>query len=289
MTLARDQHREVSELLGAFVLDAVDADEAEMVALHLEECHRCRDEVDRLREVAAALGNTAEPPPSTLWVRIAEGVASPAPEVTSPGPRQEAIGATEGAGRLRVLERRVAEAVPSSGEANRGIARRHRRQRPRTRNAAVVGAVAACAALAAVFGVKWSDANGQMGQLESALARHGVHAAVDAALASPGRRLVELQSPGGARLAELVVRSDGSGYVVTSQMPGLPGDETYQLWAKIAGQPISLGLLGPQPGPGDAFSLGSSAASAQELMMTVEPAGGVVTPDRGPVATAALS
>jgi len=292
MTPARDRHRQASELLGAFVLDALDGDEAEMVAHHLDECHRCRNEVDQLAEVAAALGNTAEPPPATLWDRIAEGVAAPEPEVTRHDPSRAAVGATEVAGQLSDLEGRRDEAVLSrlsNREGSRGIARRRRRQGPPARTVAVVGVAAACAALAAVFGVKWSNANGQVGQLQSALARDGVHAAVDAALASPGHRLVELQSPGGTHLVELVVRSNGSGYVVASKMPGLPGDETYQLWAKIAGQPISLGLLGTQPGPGDAFSLGSSVTSAQELMMTVEPAGGVVTPDRGPVATASLS
>ena len=50
-------HDEVSELLGAFALDAVDGEEYEQIEAHLSECPRCRAEVDAHREVAAALGN----------------------------------------------------------------------------------------------------------------------------------------------------------------------------------------------------------------------------------------
>ncbi len=152
-----------------------------------------------------------------------------------------------------------------------------------------MGTAAACAALAVVLGIDLSNANGRVAQLQTSLARQGPAAAVAAALASPGHRVVELHADDGARLAELVVQRNGVGYVVASSMAGLPDDETYQLWAKIAGQPISLGLLGSTPRAGAAFSLGTSVGEAQQLMVTVEPAGGVVTPDRGPVASATLS
>ena len=64
-------HDEVSELLGAFALDAVDGDEYELIEAHLAECPRCRAEVDAHREVAAALGNSVEPLPDGLWDSIA--------------------------------------------------------------------------------------------------------------------------------------------------------------------------------------------------------------------------
>src|ERR1700722_10516822 len=64
-------HDEVSELLGAFALDAVEYDEYEEIEAHLSECPRCRAEVDAHREVAAALGNSVEPLPEGLWENIA--------------------------------------------------------------------------------------------------------------------------------------------------------------------------------------------------------------------------
>jgi len=66
-------------------------------------------------------------------------------------------------------------------------------------------------------------------------------------------------------------------------MPDLPKAETYQLWAMIGGQPISLGLMGNSPAQASFTVSGSATVSA--LAVTVEPAGGVVAPDRPPVAT----
>ena len=49
---------EIEELLGAYALDAVNAEEATAVEVHLTTCPRCRAELDAYREMAAALGNT---------------------------------------------------------------------------------------------------------------------------------------------------------------------------------------------------------------------------------------
>jgi len=286
MTAAGEQHRLVSELLGAFALDAVDRDEARMVEEHLEECPRCRSEVDQLREVAAAIGNASERPPDSLWERIAGQLNQ-----RDAGQSHLAPAIELAAGTIGIEERRrILGGRGESAQPNRRERRRSMRGSPRRPWTMVgVGAAAACAALAAVFGVGWSNASGRAGQLQAALAERGTAAAVQAALASPGHRVVVLQSSTGAQLAEFVVRGNGVGYVVRSRMPELPGDETYQLWAEIANQPISLGLLGSKPALGDAFTLGPSVSSARALMVTVEPAGGVVTPDRAPVATGPLS
>ena len=64
-------HDEASELLGAYALDAVDGEERTELEEHLETCPRCRAELDGLREVAAAMGNSVEPLPEGLWSNIA--------------------------------------------------------------------------------------------------------------------------------------------------------------------------------------------------------------------------
>jgi len=56
-------------------------------------------------------------------------------------------------------------------------------------------------------------------------------------------------------------------------MPDLPKAETYQLWAMIGGQPISLGLMGNSPAQASFTVSGSATVSA--LAVTVEPAGGL--------------
>jgi hypothetical protein len=72
-------HHEVEELLGAYALDAVDADEAAAVEAHLAECPRCRAEVDAHREVAAHLANAGAPAPEHVWDLIAAGISGEAP------------------------------------------------------------------------------------------------------------------------------------------------------------------------------------------------------------------
>ncbi|MGH9082686.1 MAG: anti-sigma factor domain-containing protein [Acidimicrobiales bacterium] len=268
------EHQAVAELLGAYSLDAVEPDEMRLVDEHLAQCPRCREEVDQLREVAAALGNRNEEPPPAVWEHIAERIAGgtgersgadrPAPGPTaSPEGRRSIAGAGPG---------------PAAGPRRGSVAGR-----------AWAAAAVALAAAAAVVALAISlvGANDRVSQLRSALT--APTAAVRAALASPGHRLVNLRSRDGAPAAQLVVDRNGTGYVVTSTMPALPASQTYQLWASINGRTISLGLLAGKVVPGQAFSLGSSTSGARELMVTVEPAGGVVAPDRVPVATADLT
>jgi anti-sigma factor RsiW len=75
-------HDEIQELLGAYALDAVDADEAAAVEDHLRECPRCRAEVAEHRETAAFLAHAGADAPADLWGRIAGAIdAEPAPVV----------------------------------------------------------------------------------------------------------------------------------------------------------------------------------------------------------------
>lgn len=268
MTNADPDHEEITELLGVYALDAVEPDESRLVEEHLAACQRCRAEVDALRHVAAGLAISgrfegAEPPPA-VWHRIVETIGEASPE---PASRDAALAA------LR-------------DRTGKPKARRITGRRLVWLGGAVAGAAAAAIA---VLAVNLVDTQGHVQQLQSALAGHGSHAAVQGALASPGHQVVELRSSNGAQLAEIVVRRDGTGYFVRSSMSELPSTETYQLWASIDGKPISIGLLGRQPASGVSFSLGTSVTGVREIMVTVEPARGVSTPDHAPIATAPLA
>jgi anti-sigma-K factor RskA len=82
--------------------------------------------------------------------------------------------------------------------------------------------------------------------------------------------------------AEFVLLPDGRGYLVTSRLPTLASDRTYQLWGLINGKPISIGLLGNKPS-NVTFTVSGSKPSL--LGITVEPSGGTTTPTTAMVAS----
>jgi anti-sigma-K factor RskA len=137
-----------------------------------------------------------------------------------------------------------------------------------------------------VLAVGLAHSDNKVSQLQSALAAKGNSGGLESALANPHHQVVRMRSTNGTQLAEFLVVPGGHGYLTASTMPALPSDETYQLWGEIDGRPISLGLLGSHV-QSAAFIDGGSMPS--KLMITVEPAGGVVTPDRTPVATGEIS
>lgn len=269
--IATSEHGEVPDLLGAYALDALEEDEIRRVEDHLAECPRCRDEADQLLAVATTLGASSalesDEPPAHVWDRIAAG--------THP--------ADSGASRLAPDSMPLARAsavIPIDGRRGR------RAGRHRTWSAAAVATAAAAVIVALAIGLV--HVQGQVHRLQSALAVRGPAAAVRAALTTPGSQVVTLDTPTGSDLARVVVEPSGVGYVVASTMSALPAAETYQLWMAIDGRAISIGLLGPHPRAGGAFNLGSAVRNARELMVTVEPATGVVAPTHSPIATAAL-
>ena len=268
------RHEEIESLLGAYALDAVSPEEAEAIERHLETCPRCRAEADAHREVASAIGNSFEPLPSGLWDRIAADlgddprrgdVVTPSP-LTLPTSRGAAPAGTEES--------------EDGGDELAGA--RRRRQSGRARRVAI--AVASVAAVViALLAFSLSNANNKVSQLRDAMSGSGAGAAASAARGSAGHQVVDLTTSSGAQLASFVLTRDGHGYLLHSSMPDLPKAETYQLWAMIGGQPISLGLMGDSPAQASFTVSGSATVSA--LAVTVEPAGGVVAPDRPPVAT----
>jgi anti-sigma-K factor RskA len=74
-------------------------------------------------------------------------------------------------------------------------------------------------------------------------------------------------------VVEAVVDQDGHGFLLASELPALPNDQTYQLWGIIGEQVISIGVLGPHPEL-ETFTVKGDLAG---LAVTIEPAGGVVS------------
>jgi hypothetical protein len=249
--MGRDlSHSEVRELLGAFALDAVDADEAQAVEAHLDECQPCRTEVREHREVAAMLASGWSPAPDGVWDRIAGSLEEAPPAMVIP----------LGAARVEREERR-------RRRAGAGPVR-----------AAIAMGVAASVALVAFLGVKVVDTSHQVDHLAAQLADGDVGRAAAAAAHRPDARLVSLRSTDGQRSADAVLLPDGTGYLVKTDLPQLKPERTYQLWAVVGSAKISVGVLGPSPGP-VAFHAPPDAAA---LAITEEQAGGVVTSFQSP-------
>jgi anti-sigma factor RsiW len=257
-------HDEVSELLGAFALDAVDHDEYEQIEAHLAGCPRCRAEVDAHREVAAALGNSVEPLPDGLWESIATRLPPRQDGDAPPMPLLVRAGADEEKGATTPTFR------GGSGD------RSSRRGRSWRRRLVAVGSIAVAAAVAAiVLGVNLVHDDHQISQLQRAVGTSS-QAVVEAALHTAGHKLVNVESPSHQELAQFVVVPDGQGYLVTSRLPALSSGQTYQLWGVMNRRSISLGVLGRAPKQVAFTSAGSRTPSS--LAITVEPAGGSVTP-----------
>jgi hypothetical protein len=239
-------HDEAFELLAPLALDALDTDARAQLEAHVETCPECQHELDSLREVATALGNTVEAPPEELWAKIA--------------------------GHLYDAPRGDEDVLPPLLVAYPAVeGRRVRRVVRRTRVVVATTLLAAAAAIL-VLAINLTSEGDRVTNLQQALAT----SAVNQALSTPGHRLVTLSGSKHQVLATFVVLRNGTGYLVHSKMAALPSGETYQLWGFVAGKPVSIGIMGSAP-QRVAFTLASSPRPAS-FGVTVEPAGGSLTP-----------
>jgi len=252
-------HEEAQELLAVFALNAVDGEERTDLERHVDECVRCSSELDALRGVATAMGNVGEPASQELWDRIAEHLYDDADALPP----------------IRALE--LPDAVAPFGVNRPRVTRR-------AKYGVGVFAVAA-AALVSVLSVNLVNADNHVSQLNSALTLAS-RSVVDAALVTPGHVNVTLDGSHNTSLAKFVL-VDGRGYLVSSQMARLPTGKTYQLWGIIGGKPISIGLMGSAPST-VYFSV-QGTKQPTELAITIEPAGGSVTPTTPIVASGTVT
>jgi hypothetical protein len=199
-------HADIQELLGAYSLDAVDNEEADLIEGHLTGCPRCRGEVADHREAATLLSFSGATAPTTVWSRIAADLEDVPPPLAMP----------------RVLPVR------------RAVARWF------------MSAAAAAAAVIGVLSVQVIRQSDRIDQLAVISDQHGLDQAAAAAAVTPEARTVRLSSNDGLHVVDAVVLPDGHGYLVRATLPNLGSEQTYQLWGVIGAQTISLGVLGSQ-------------------------------------------
>jgi hypothetical protein len=235
-------HEEIQEFLGAYALDAVVGEEAEAIELHLRECPRCRAAVTEFRETASLLALGHAPAPVSAWDAIVA-------QTEDSEPRE-----------LRL------PAVTSLGQ------RRWRRLQ--------VGVASVAAALLAALGLQAVHQGREIRQMRATLANKTILAAALAAQGHPGARRTELRTSTGTLLARAVVEPDGTGFLWGDGLPRLPTSRSYQLWAVVGTEKISVGVLGGRPGVVP-FRL---AGDVTALAVTDEAAGGVVATQKLPTA-----
>lgn len=250
-------HHDIEELLGAYALDAVDADEARLVEAHLVDCPRCRAEVAEHREVAALLtSGSTEPVPDGVWDRIAADLGDTPPPV----PIEVAFG-------QRQAKRTAARLRP-------------------TRILAGLAAAAAILVVALMAGVLVNQRS-QIDELEGDLAGASQQDTVVALLEDPGTQVVSLHSEDGVAEARAVVGADGDSLLLAAGLPDLPQGRTYQLWGLPDGREsmVSLGVLGSHPDESEFHVEGAITT----LAITEEPGGGSTQPSSDPLVTGALA
>lgn len=245
--MSSPRHDEIGELLGAYALNAVDADERAMIDAHLLECPQCRAEVNDHREVAALLGNAGGDAPEGLWARIASTLDEAPPPM------------------------RLPLAVPSA------VVPLAARRRVGRVLAASLGAAAAV--VIAVLGVEVVRQEDELDRLNAALQDDAMLSAANLALLDPAAVQSRLTSPDGTLSASAVVLPDGTGYLLVEDLPALDPTRTYQLWGQTGSGLISLGVLGADPPKVLAFQAGGDVAA---LAITEEVAGGVSESENPP-------
>jgi anti-sigma-K factor RskA len=248
-------HVEANDLLAALALDAVDDAERQSIEGHVATCPRCQSELDAMREVAGALGNTVEPLPEHLWSSISSRMYE---DNDDPAPALSILADDEG----------------STPTSRRGRSSRVRRS--------LAPALAVAAVVVGVLAFQLVNADSRNSNLQSALQASN-SSQVAAALKTPGHKLITLDSATQNALAKFVLLPDGRGFLVDDHMPALGSTETYQLWGVIDGKAISIGLMGRTPHR-VTFTV-AGPPSLSELAVTVEPSGGTSTPTTPMVAT----
>lgn len=246
--------RDADELLGAYVIGAIDDDERAAFEHHLETDPAARRESARLRAAFEELVVAeAVTPPATLWNHIASALPPRDITVALPAP-ERALGTDE------LTQRRTARAARRGGPV---------------RIIAIASVAAAVVLIAGIAMGRVSSSSGG-GDLATQLRSTATHVAGEA-----GARQVVLSGSGGT--ARVTVDRDGLAIVDTA-LPTLTDGRSYQLWATDSTAPVSLGLLG-STSTVTAVHLGT----ARRLAITVEPGTGSTQPTSSAIVAGQLT
>lgn len=250
---AMSNDAEIHTLATPYALHSLPDDEVASFEQHLEVCESCRAEVDEIRETSSRLGlATTTTTPEHLRTSVLQAISNvrPLPPLSQPVDDDE-------------------PGVAPHPEVTR--VRAKQRHRP---VAAVLAAAAA--AVIAVLGVQLNDARDDLNRAEATAEQvRDLVAADDVEVV----RALQDDSKGTVILS----RSKGAALVFAEGMNPAPTDHVYQLWSIQPGEVRSAGVVeaddGGQLGP----FLAQLGEDAEQLGITIEPAGGSQQPTTEPI------
>ncbi len=140
--------------------------------------------------------------------------------------------------------------------------------------------IALAAAAVIAFGVVGTTAVVEHHRAADTTASQQHARAVASVLAAPDARLVSAPIEPQGQLSMVVSEARGEAVVTMIQVPALPATRTYQLWVMQDGvAPRSIGVTA-----GGGQLLVTDVTSADQVGVTVEPAGGSTAPTTNPIA-----
>lgn len=260
------------ELIGAYVLHALDDDDRRRVEQLLDADPAARAEADRLDAAADQLAEAA-----------AVGASAPSDLLSSI--LTKAATRPAGGGPAAPTAAPVIEPVippratrPTSTDDNVVPFERPAARRPR---GAWILSAAAIVLLVVVGGLVVANRSGD-GNVSPEVA---IERLANEAASQPGARTGQLTDPGNTMSVQVVVDDQGRAFLTTGVLPALDDEHTYQLWAAEGDEMVSLGLLGSSP----SLSMVGVDPAVTTLALTVEPIGGSTGPTSAPMAQGTLS
>ncbi|MBV1854490.1 anti-sigma factor [Catellatospora tritici] len=234
---------ELHTLAGPYALDALDPDERQVFARHLDGCATCAAEVAELRETAARLADdTWSVPPPRLREQVLAGI------------------------------RRTRQVPPARPVRDRpGASARRWWRHP----AALV--TAACVLAAALVGGTWAVQEQRLRD-ERAAARQAQEraATIESVLTAPDATVRQAAVAGGGRVTVVASPTRDAAVVLLAGAHDPGAGHAYQFWLMRDGKPRSAGWLAA--GQTQATQLVEGVRGADLLGVTVEPAGGSDSP-----------
>ena len=268
---------EITELSGLYVLDALEAEESAAVRAHLDGCIRPHAEFAELGGVVASMAGLFEPvdAPFDLKSRVMAAVAAETASVPLAA--------------IAPVARPVPPSPRTQAEADARLWEPPARERPARRTSVLSWGMAATAVLLiAVLGAWNVVLQSRAGDLEQ---RAQIIAQAIAASTDPDAEVAVLHGTGAAQGATgfAAFPADGDGYIVLVDLPPAPAGQTYQAWYLVDGQATSAGLMTVGSDGYAVLSGVDALEDAQQIALTIEPAGGVQAPSAEPVVAGDLS
>ena len=252
-------------LLGAYVLDALDNDERRRVEEYLAHSPAARAEVDRLTDsfdLVVAEDAPEMTPRAELWDRIAVSLPPRTDRLPQNPERAEPAEPVETPQGTDTTE------VADAGGDELGTRRAARARRTTSTTTRIIVSIAAAVIVVLVGLTVVRQSTTRTSSLAAQIQRDA-----DAAANAPGSKTFTLTGESDASV-KVVVDASGRGFVSPDGLPALDEGSTYQLWSVDNGTPVSLGILGSDPG----LTVVATGPDLSSMAITAEPAGGSPAP-----------